>query len=330
MRSDRFRTAACAAGALAMWMVLVPAPRAQAPRTVQDGVYSDAQAARGAEIYKVQCAGCHGDTLAGGSAPPLTGDAFVAKWRAQPLANLANKIRQTMPQGDPGSLGLQGSADVVAHVLKVGRFPAGATDLAAEEGAWKAIGWPAGAAPAQAAAASGVRFPPLSTMAQLMRSVYFPNSNLIFTVQTRDPGAPPPAAATPSADATFSYADWGAGIYTGWVQVDFAALALADMSELLLTPGRTCENGRPVPIADAQWIKYTQEMYEVAQTVYKASQTRSQQAVSDATGDLSDACQNCHRAYRDRPGGRRGGRGSAAGAGGVTGPNAGRCISLGP
>ena len=50
---------------------------AQAPRTVQDGVFSDAQATRGQALYAQRCAGCHGPTLGGAQAPPLTGDALV-------------------------------------------------------------------------------------------------------------------------------------------------------------------------------------------------------------------------------------------------------------
>jgi hypothetical protein len=184
-------------------------------------------------------------------------------------------------------------------------------------------GGPAAQTPA---AAQAVEFPPLSNMAQLMRAVYFTNSNLIFTVQTRDPGAPAkPAAADASTAAGFSFVDWGAGIYTGWQLVDNAALALADASTLMLAPGRTCENGRPVPVGDAQWIQYTQEMYEAARVAYKASLSRNQETVSDATGVLSDACANCHRAYRDRrPPGARG----APPAFGDPAANAGRCVSL--
>jgi hypothetical protein len=163
-------------------------------------------------------------------------------------------------------------------------------------------------------------------MAQLMRSIYFTNSNLIFTVQTRDPAEPAkPADTDASPSAGFSFVDWGAGIYTGWQLVDNAALALADVSPLMLTPGRRCENGRPVPVTDPQWIEYTQEMYEAALLVFKASQSRSQEAVSEATGPLSEACSNCHRAYRDRrPAGRGRGTPPADGAG----LNAGRCVSL--
>ncbi len=180
-------------------------------------------------------------------------------------------------------------------------------------------------APSQTPASPSVEFPPASNMAQLMRAVYFTNSNLIFTVQTRDPGAPPAAAPSDlSTAAGFSFVDWGAGIYTGWQLVDNAAAALADASTLMMTPGRLCENGRPVPVADPDWIRYTQEMYDAARVAYTASQSRSQEAVSDATGLLSDACFNCHRAYRDR---RVTGRGGPP-VPGDPAANADRCLSL--
>jgi mono/diheme cytochrome c family protein len=325
----RMFVAMVAAGGIGVTLAL--SPQAQTLRTVQDGVYSDAQAARGAALYTSQCAGCHGDALGGLSAPPLAGDAFVQNWRSQPLAELVNKIRNTMPQGSPGSLTPQQSADIVAHMLKVGRFPAGGADLAGNEAAWKQIGWPAAAAqaPAFAAAAPGIEFPPATNMAQLMRGLYFANANLIFTVQTRDPGAPSTPAPSADSAAGFSFVDWGAGIYTGWQLVDNSALTLADASTLMLTPGRRCENGRPVPVGDPDWIRYTREMYDVAMATYKASQSRNQEAVSDITGDLSDACSNCHRAYRDRPAGGRGrGRGGAPPAPGDPAANAGRCVSL--
>jgi mono/diheme cytochrome c family protein len=47
--------------------------QAQAPRTVQDGVYTAAQATRGGTVYGQQCASCHGATLQGASGPPLPG-----------------------------------------------------------------------------------------------------------------------------------------------------------------------------------------------------------------------------------------------------------------
>jgi hypothetical protein len=140
-----------------------------------------------------------------------------------------------------------------------------------------------------------------------MRGIFFPNSNLLFTVQTHDPAVKPPPPPRGSQSGGFSWVDWGAGIYGGWELVDNAAIALADASPLMLTPGMRCENGRLAPVSEPDWIRYTEEMIAVARQMYKLSQTRNQEAVSDATGDLSDACANCHRAYRDVRGPGRGG-----------------------
>lgn len=275
----------------------------QGSRTVQDGVFSEPQAARGQALYGQQCASCHGDTLQGAQAPPLKGDGFVAAWQGQPLSALATKIRNTMPATAQGTLTPPQTADLLAHILKAGGFPAGAVELASADETLTRIGWPARrtAAAAPAAAGQPKAYPALGNMAQLMRGIFFPNSNLIFTVQTHDPAAKPapPVAGATSQPAGFSWVDWGAGIYGGWELIDNAAIALADASPLMLVPGIRCENGRPAPVTDPDWIRYTEEMIEVARKTYRASQTRNQETVSDATGDLSDACAACHQAYRD-------------------------------
>jgi mono/diheme cytochrome c family protein len=280
-----------------------PLAHAQAPRTAQDGVFTDAQAARGQTLYGTRCASCHGDSLKGAQAPPLVGDAFVSNWQTQPLLDLVNKIRNTMPADGPGDLTPQQSADLTAHILKSGGFPAGRIELASADEALSRITWPrkavASAAGSAAAPAQGRVFPPLGNMAQLMRGIFFPNSNLIFTVQTHDPGAPAPPPSNDKQAGGFSWTDWGAGIYGGWQLIDNAAIALADASPLMLTPGIRSENGRLAPVTDAAWIKFTEQMIAVARKTYRASQSRSQEAVSEATGDLSDACANCHQAYRD-------------------------------
>ncbi len=276
---------------------------AQVPRTVQDGVFTDAQAARGQAIYGSRCASCHGDALKGAQAPPLVGGVFLGNWQTQPLSGLVEKIRNTMPADAPGGLTPQQSADLVAHLLKTGGFPAGGTELASAETALSGIAWPPAlvedAAGAAGSAAQGRVLPPLGNLAQLMRGIFFPNSNLIFTVQTHDPGAPKPAPSAAEQAGGFSWVDWGAGIYAGWELVDNAAIALADASPLMLTPGIRCENGRLAPVTDADWIRFTEQMIAVARQTYRVTQSRSQEAVSEVTGDLSDACANCHQAYRD-------------------------------
>jgi hypothetical protein len=158
---------------------------------------------------------------------------------------------------------------------------------------------PAAQAPAPTATAGTLVEAPVGTVAQLMRGIHFPNSNLIFTVQTHDPAAPPKPAPSGAQSDGFSVAAWGAGIYTGWQVVDNAAVALIDVSPLLLVPGLKCENGRDAPVGDPEWIEATQEMIAVAKKIYGASRDRNRERVSELTGDLSDSCAACHRLYRD-------------------------------
>jgi mono/diheme cytochrome c family protein len=279
-------------------------------RTAREGVYSSEQAKRGQAVYKERCSPCHGDTLGGGLAPPLTGDEFMRTWGTQPLSDLANKIRNTMPQDKPATLTAQQSADIVAYLLQAGKFPAGRAELGADEAALKQITFltaPApGATPQTARSApQGLSFPPSANLAQLMRGMLFPTSNLIFNVQTNDPSARKKSDLQ-SGTSGFSWVDWGADIYAPWELVDYAALAIAEAAPLLLTPGRRCENGKPVPVDQADWVKLTLEMAEAGRVAYKASQSRNQEVVSDATNQLSESCLNCHVVYRDKPGGKPG------------------------
>jgi mono/diheme cytochrome c family protein len=298
--------------ALGVWTVVGSfsvALRAQQARTVTEGVYTEEQAMRGQAVYKDRCAPCHGATLGGGQAPPLAGDELIRAWGG-PLSDLVNKIQHTMPANDPGKLTRQQSADIVAYMLLVGKFPAGRAELGAEEAMLKQITFPAAQPPTsgQPMTPSGARapsFPPAANLAQVMRGILFPSSNLIFNVQSRDPAAPlpqrPPSQVTAGA---FPWADWGAGIYSGWEVVDYAALALAESAPLMLTPGRRCENGRPVPVQEADWVKFTVELAEAGKAAYRASQSRSQDAVSEVTDQVATACSHCHEAYRDKPGRR--------------------------
>jgi len=280
----------------------IPRLHAQQAKTANDRVYSDAQATRGQALYKERCASCHGEALQGQNGPPLVGSEFASVWSAVPLSDLVNKIKNTMPENDPGKLTRQQSADLVALMLRAGKFPAGQADLSADEAALKAITIPGrAAAPAAPLAASHApTFPPAGNMAQLMRGVLFPSSNLIFNVQSVNPDDVKAAPVEPGKGG-FSWVDWGAGIYKPWELVDYAAIALAESAPLMLTPGRRCENGKPVPVDRPDWIKFTQELADAGMAAYKAAQTRNQETVSDATNVIADACLHCHEVYRDRP-----------------------------
>src|SRR5262245_10253539 len=134
----------------------------------------------------------------------------------------------------------------------------------------------------------------------IMRAIFFPNANMIFNVQTHDPAAKKTYTGNGAGGADFDWVEWGKALYPGWEDIDYAAIALAEVAPLLLTPGRTCQNGNAVPVADANWIKFSNDMTTAARKVLEASKTRKQDNVSDSTNDLNDACQNCHRVYRGR------------------------------
>ncbi len=133
------------------------------------------------------------------------------------------------------------------------------------------------------------------TLAQVMRGIYFPNANLIFDVQQHDPGAP-----KPKTESSGSSTDTYASAYSGWEIVENAAVALTDGVDLILKPGRTCQNGKPVPVSQPDFQKFAREMREAGRVALQAARTRNQEKVSDATNNIADACSNCHEVYRDK------------------------------
>src|SRR5580704_4204325 len=64
--------------------------------------------------------------------PPLTGDVFKGNWNGRPLSDLFDKMKRTMPRDDPGKIGLNQNADILAYLLKFNGFPAGKAELPAD------------------------------------------------------------------------------------------------------------------------------------------------------------------------------------------------------
>ena len=144
-----------------------------------------------------------------------------------------------------------------------------------------------GAAPSSAPQAQ-------ATLNQLMRGILFPNSNVIFAVQSDDPtkqkGPREPSAAT----------DPLTGLYGGWEAVENSSLAIAEAANLLIVPGRRCSNGRPVPVQNADWQKFVQGLRAAGVEGAKVAQKKDQDAIVEFTDKMSVACSNCHDVYRDK------------------------------
>ena len=113
---------------------------AQDSRSVWDGVYTEAQAARGAVLFDKDCAGCHGPSgEGGGMAPALVEASFAANYDGQTVGDLFDRNKGTMPPGREGQLSAQQMADITAAMLHFNKFPAGEKELPAQSMMLKAI-----------------------------------------------------------------------------------------------------------------------------------------------------------------------------------------------
>jgi mono/diheme cytochrome c family protein len=135
------RRSAAAAGLSLIVVVCVATIAAQQPdRSTRDGVFTAEQAKRGEALYAERCAACHGQGLAGmEAAPALAGPGFSASWSGTPLGDLFERIRISMPQDKPGSLGRQQTAEIVAFILSFNKAVAGQTDLPADADQLKTV-----------------------------------------------------------------------------------------------------------------------------------------------------------------------------------------------
>ena len=147
------------------------------------------------------------------------------------------------------------------------------------------------------AASEGMSQKPYANLAQMMRAIPFPASNIVYDAQNIDPAAPPKEApGGADAGATKNYSN----IYGGWPGVENAALALQETANLLLIPGRKCMNGKDAPLDDADYRKGIQMLADAGAAAYKAAQAKSQEQIVDEVGGLiSEACAACHEPYRD-------------------------------
>src|SRR5260370_11627434 len=76
---------------------------------------------------------------------------------------------------------------------------------------------------------------PIGNLKQVMRSIPYPNSDIIFAVQGKAPKDE-----------------------KEWQTVENAAIAISETPTLITMPGRVRSNGLPVPGHRAAWNKYAQ------------------------------------------------------------------------
>lgn len=136
--------------------------------------------------------------------------------------------------------------------------------------------------------------PPAANLNQLMRGLFFPHANVVFYTQIHDP-AELKMTNEPSAST-----DPLTGVFGKWEAVENSALTLSDAADLLMTPGRKCVNGRDVPIGQAQWVQFVNQLREAGKVAYKAAQSKDMATMVKASDVLNASCADCHGKYRPR------------------------------
>lgn len=97
-----------------------------APPTVNDGVYTEAQAEKGEALYAQHCLLCHDKKY---FRPVLQ------RFEGQPIGIMYTVMSASMPESNPGFLSEQEYVDILAYILSLSRYEPGDTDLGYEDGA---------------------------------------------------------------------------------------------------------------------------------------------------------------------------------------------------
>ena len=107
--------------------VQAAAPQSAGPK-IWDGVFTAAQAERGKAAFTASCVLCHKEDLSGGQGPALKDEPFMMNWEGESLNRFFTKVRDTMPPNF-GLLESKTKIDIVAYIMAVNGFPAGAAEL---------------------------------------------------------------------------------------------------------------------------------------------------------------------------------------------------------
>ena len=129
--------------------------------------------------------------------------------------------------------------------------------------------------PASDAQAPPARPAPVGTMSELMLRVIYPYSDAMFYIQR---GAP-------KNDVE-------------WNELQGKALALAELGNLLMMPGRARDQD--------QWLRDAKLLAEAGRAAFAAAKAKDVEAIVALNDQLVTSCTSCHMHYRPNYGRRRG------------------------
>jgi cytochrome c556 len=119
---------------------------------------------------------------------------------------------------------------------------------------------------------------PYGNLKQVMHAVALPNSEIILAIQEKPPKTD-----------------------QEWQAVINASVAIEELENLIMIPGRIRSNGQPAPVQNADYAKFAAALAPAGRDCLKASLQKNKDAVTNCTDSLSQACDNCHKVYRDAP-----------------------------
>lgn len=100
--------------------------------------YSEDQAIRGEGFFRETCLSCHASS-------EFRGSTFERQWKGRTVRDLYASIAFSMPDDNPGGLPAQTYTDIIAYVLELNGYPAGASELKPDRTAMRAQAlWPDG------------------------------------------------------------------------------------------------------------------------------------------------------------------------------------------
>src|SRR5271154_290083 len=107
---------------------------------------------------------------------------------------------------------------------------------------------------------------PYGNLKQVMRSVALPNSDIIFAIQQKPPKTD-----------------------MEWQAVVNAAVAIEELQNLIMIPGRIRSNAQPVPVQAADYAKFAAALAPAGRECMKAALVKNQDAIGNCTDTLSQA-----------------------------------------
>ena len=110
----------------------VSAQTADSTRPATVGVYTEIQAARGDSAFQKYCLSCHTPSF-------HSDDQFRMNWFGRTVYDLFKILKTTMPEDNIGGLSDEEYTRVIAYILKINGFPAGADSLQSDSLSQKRI-----------------------------------------------------------------------------------------------------------------------------------------------------------------------------------------------